>query len=559
MGNPDMFYPGKSAPQDPDAARDRFLAATVAFGHPGFLLTGREGELRSYYMIQALASLYTQSSADTIEYADADGVLRDTSSAVATGVYSRSQVVTRYADGTLTAVNGNTRHRLRTAIDGTVIDLPPNGYWGRSSNGTVRVFSGDLNGRRADLSVCPAYTYVDGRGTFARFPEGASAGVAICLALTNGLAEVLLHKTAEAGFPLSITEATALAQDNKDLGPAEVRVARGLSYVRPVAGAFSYRIRHTGRPPASPLACDVDQAPPGERLTVRGSAPHEVLLPPDAQPGTRVWQTFEGAWIDFTVSEPATLSATVEGDTLAVRPVSRFSVPRPARLLCQGVEHPFTLEPGANAPQRLTLPPGAVQTGAVSFALHFDPAGSLAPVAGTLTRRRVSHALPLPANRVAGMRLRGKPETALDTAATGAQLHTASSTCGGLTKAKALFMHPPYRDGVGHTFARYALTLPEQPLIFRCAVGKQDGSDPGDGILFRVVVEDAQGERTEIASQTVTAHAWHALEGTLTPWAGQRISLLLITDVGEKDNSSGDWGVWGDLCLEPPEPSYEWK
>jgi hypothetical protein len=25
---------------------------------------------------------------------------------------------------------------------------------------------------------------------------------------------------------------------------------------------------------------------------------------------------------------------------------------------------------------------------------------------------------------------------------------------------------------------------------------------------------------------------------------GQTVSLLLITDAGEKDNSSGDWGAW---------------
>ncbi len=558
MGNPEMFYPGKSGPKDPDAARDRFLAATVAFGHPGFLLNGREGELRSYYMLQALASLYTQASAVTIEYADANGDLRETSTAVANGAYTRSQVVTRYSDGTVTAANGHPSERLRAEVDGVALDLPPNGYWGRSSNGAVRVFSGALSGRRADLSVSPTYTYVDGRGSFARFPEGASAGVAICLNITNGLAEILLHKTAEAGFPFAIAEAVALSQNNQELGPAEVRVARGLSYVQPVAGAFSYRVRHMGKPPASALACDAAEAPPGERLAVRGAEAYEVVIPPDAKPGTRVWRTFEGAWIDFTACEAAALAAAVEGGTLVVRPVSRFSAPRPARLLCEGAEHPFTLEPGANAPQRLPLPPGASQAGRVAFALHFDPASGLAPVTGALVRRAVEQSLPLPSSRVAGMRLRGQPEAALDAPATGAQLHNATSACGGSAKAKALFMHPPYRDGVGYTFARYALALPQAPLVLRGTVGKQDGSDPGDGILFRVLVEDAEGTRSEIASRTATTHAWYEIEGTLAPWAGQRISLLLITDVGEKNNSSGDWGAWADLRLEPPEPAYEW-
>lgn len=96
------------------------------------------------------------------------------------------------------------------------------------------------------------------------------------------------------------------------------------------------------------------------------------------------------------------------------------------------------------------------------------------------------------------MALRSQAEQALDTSS-GAQLHAASATCGGVTKTRGLFMHPPYTGGPGYTFARYALTQPPQPLALRCAVGKKDGSDLGDGILFRAVVEDGDGKRTEIA------------------------------------------------------------
>ena len=557
MGNPDMFYPGHSAPKDPDVAMDRFLAATVAFGHPGFLVNGLDGELRSYYMIQALASLYTQASADTICYVNADGETCDTSSALANTCYSRSQLVTRYANGCLTAVNGNTAERLHTEFGGTLLDLPPNGYWGRNSNSTVRVFSGDVNGRRADLSVCPGYTYIDGRGAFTRFPEGASAGVAICRALTNNLSEILLHKTTEAGFPFTFDEAVALDQAGAVIGPAEIRVSRGLSYVQPVKDAFSYRVRKGQPPPVSPLACQVAEAAPGERLAVRGREPHEAVIPADAKPGMRVWQTFENAWIDFTVTAPALLTASVENGTLVARPISLLSTPRLVNLTCEGIAHPFTLEPGTNAPQRLTLPLGALQSGRLAFALSFDAASGLSPVTGKLTRRLVDQSQPLPAKRIAGMCLRQRSEAPLDTA-TGAQLRNSSSTCGSVTKPHGLFMHPPYEAGVGYTFARYTLAVPPRPTVFRCAVGKQDGSDPGDGILFRVTVEDAAGKLTQIGTRHATAHAWYELEGSLAPWAGQTVTLRLITDVGEKDNSSGDWGAWADLRLEPPEAAYVW-
>jgi hypothetical protein len=106
----------QSAPSDPDVAKDRFLAATVAFGHPGFLLYGRDGELRSYYMLQALASRYTQAAAETIRYADAAGALHETSAALANGAYTRSQVVTRYADGTVTAANGHPEARMAVTV-----------------------------------------------------------------------------------------------------------------------------------------------------------------------------------------------------------------------------------------------------------------------------------------------------------------------------------------------------------------------------------------------------------------------------------------------------------
>jgi len=95
------------------------------------------------------------------------------------------------------------------------------------------------------------------------------------------------------------------------------------------------------------------------------------------------------------------------------------------------------------------------------------------------------------------------------------------------------------------------LALPSETLQIRCAVGKKDGSDAGDGLLFKIAVEDAGGQRQEIARRQVTAHAWYTLEGSLAPWAGQTVSLLLITDAGEKDDSSGDWGAWSELELIP--------
>lgn len=475
MGLPSMFYPGKSEPQDPDTANDRFLAATVAFGHPGFLLRDRTGEMRSYYMIQALGSLYTQTSADTIQYLGSDGTAYDTSAAVANGVYRRSQIITRYADGTVTAVNGNPLERMKVKVANIALDLPPNGYWGRGARDTVRVFSGDVDGHRVDLSVSPDYTYLDGRGKFTRFAEGASAGVAICRTLTNDLVEVLLYKTTEAGFPFAMADAVALDKTNVVISVADVRTARGMSYVRPVAGAFSYRVRRILQPPAILLTCEQETVQPGDRVMVKGQQAYTLTIPEDAKPGDHLWYAFEQGWIDFTVALPAPKTAA------------------------------------APAPE--------------------------------------PH-LRLPAWYGRGVAFRGGAEQALESK-TGAMVTSATSACGGVSKPHGLFMHPPYRGGAGYAFARYLMDLPGQPLRLRGFVGKQDGSAEGDGIDFKVLVEDAAGKRTEILQAHVAKHEWREVAADLTPWAGQQVSVLLITDTGEKNNSSGDWGAWGDLRLSP--------
>ncbi len=117
-------------------------------------------------------------------------------------------------------------------------------------------------------------------------------------------------------------------------------------------------------------------------------------------------------------------------------------------------------------------------------------------------------------------------------------------------------MHPPYGDGVGYTYALYdPVALPELPLAtFRCLVGQQDGSNAGDGILFRVAVVDAAGFETEIARQLVEEHTWMPIEGDLTQWAGQTIRIKLIGDAGGADDAVGDWACFADMRIERSEP-----
>lgn len=156
----------------------------------------------------------------------------------------------------------------------------------------------------------------------------------------------------------------------------------------------------------------------------------------------------------------------------------------------------------------------------------------------------------LPEKYTTGMALRGKPKTS-DFGTTRASVTTGQRACGGLSKA-SVTMHPPWTGGVGYVFVEYEpVTLPAAPpAAFRAMVGKGDGSDPGDGILYKVAVVDDAGAETEVGCLVVAEHAWELIEADLSAFAGKAVRIKTITDVGENDDSSGDWACWADMRIE---------
>ena len=198
MGDFKMFW-REGVPLDKTMARDRFLAATVAFGHSGFLLRGsREDETLSYFMIQAAAARYTQAKAETVRYADADGRLLPLGQAIASGTLMRSQVVTAYSDGTVTAVNGSTN--LMMSAGGFV--LPPNGYAVKTPDGSVEVFSGEKDGHRIDWAKSPDYALVNGRGHAVDTPVGGTDGLIVRLLRRKGEEEVFASSATFVELPV---------------------------------------------------------------------------------------------------------------------------------------------------------------------------------------------------------------------------------------------------------------------------------------------------------------------------------------------------------------------
>jgi len=527
------------------------------FGHTGFLVRagGIRSTVRSYFLLQQLAKAYAQQRVARVQYADADGRLLDTSAAVATGAYQRSQLKVTYADGLEVWVNGHPSQTWRARVP-----LAPNGFHALDrKRGLEVVSSADDLHRRADFVRSAAYVYCDGRGRFREFDPVAADEAVIGLKRKDGTVEVIPvgePKVFAVGLGGRSGAAVALDTGRKELGAAETRLSRGLVFIVPRKGAFSYLLTPDDRPAVS-LACDRRRVVPGETVTVReGARSHRLAIPADAKDGQIVWRTVDDAWIHFQAVPLADARLDVGEGKLRLH--LRSNLPRGTAFVASlpGERRRARLAPGQW--QRLDFPPPKLVDGQV------EPI-ELKLSSGELSMRRkwwleakrgFRRLAELPSEFQAGQRFRGGLEGPLTAGSIAAARKDMS--CGGVRKS-GLFMHPPWRGGVGYSYALFGpVALPaEAPAALRCSIGKGDGSDPGDGILFRLAVVDDKGAEKVLAEKQWLRHAWGELTADLSKWAGRRVRIKLIADVGAKDNSSGDWACWAEMRIESAAPVVE--
>jgi hypothetical protein len=576
MGNGGMFYGKKEnfgdSPEENSARLDRFLAATLAFGHTGFLVreTGTAGMARSYFMAQQVHANYARETADSIRYADAGGRLLDTSAAVATGAFRRSQVLTRYANGLLVAANGHAEETWNVELAGTTHALPPNGFAAvlppDKAGAPPRLFVASewRDGHRADCAETPEYTYADGRGEFTRFARAATDGPLIVLPEKDGSFEAIPLDGARE-FAVSVggqtAEVIALDRDRKAIGAVPSRWSRGLIHIGPQKDAFSYRLKSAGAP-AAPLTCATARVFPGDTVTIRGKGDHRVDIPPDARPGTRLWIEREGGHIDFDVLPVAVVRRHVEhrpgGSGALVATLStQFPDAAEAEIECLGQKRRIPLSPGKETTARFEIP-APREPGIRDATLHARVAGRTHNAPGWLMAEfedfRIASLDPERPSRT-GMRLRGKAEETIRAENRASVAPSPALDCG-KDVLPGLAMHPPYAGGTGYAFAEYGpITLPPAPAAARARIGKRNGSDPGDGILFRIAIADEQGKEKIVAEKCQTDHAWSEITADLSPWAGQRIRIKLIADPGPTDNNSGDWAAWADAEIVSRRPA----
>lgn len=229
---------------------DRYFAGTIAFGHVGdfFNMRGRITPLvlRSYYLLQQLQSVYARDEVRGIRYADGTGSLLDTSAAMASGAYRRSQLKIDYVGGLEVWVNGNPEDVWTTPHG----DLPPNGFFARSRDGGLIVSSAIIDGRRADHVHSLAYDYIDGRGRWHRTPWGASDGQLVIRKDSTGELELIPFQATRFAVAAQTppNRLVALDEFGSELGAVAHELRDGLLFIQPVAKAISYRLTPANLP-----------------------------------------------------------------------------------------------------------------------------------------------------------------------------------------------------------------------------------------------------------------------------------------------------------------------
>ncbi len=157
------------------------------------------------------------------------------------------------------------------------------------------------------------------------------------------------------------------------------------------------------------------------------------------------------------------------------------------------------------------------------------------------TTQRLSDLVPEP---VWGCCSRGGKET-VGNENSGASFDVGENSCGGLRK-QGYFAHPPYVGGVGYAYGRFDVDLPKGAAVLKVAIGLRDGSTSQDGVVFKVAANRVGEEETILFEKHWQKTEWSEEVADLSDFAGQRITLKLITDVGGADNSYSDWACWGD-------------
>ncbi|MBI4607098.1 MAG: hypothetical protein HY721_34470 [Planctomycetes bacterium] len=277
-----QFFQGKDGWERPEniaASIDELIAATIAYGHIGWLVEeghGMRQTCRSYYMLQQLQSRYALERVASIRYGAgpdtgagvrAGAATLSSSEALLSGAWKESRLHVRYSNGLEVWVNGNRREPWSVARAGTEHALPPHG-WLAAGPDDFTESSELVEGGRCDRLSSPDYVFVDGRGALRSVDGVATSGSAavrrgkgeagLSIIAVEGVGELLLTAP---GRPFAASDvrsriarlasaeriaAEAFAADEKALGAAPAARVEGGWRLGAVEGAVRYEVGPAG-------------------------------------------------------------------------------------------------------------------------------------------------------------------------------------------------------------------------------------------------------------------------------------------------------------------------
>ena len=584
--------PAWRAPQNLDNAIDRFLLYTLAYGHIGWLLEEEHGIgriCRSYYMLQQVQTRYGLKAPSRIAYWDGKKTC-SVSEAVALDLDDdRRQLYVEYPGGLQLWFNDHPDEDWRVRVGTQDITLPPAGWAAWQSDDSLLSYSALLGGGKADYLRSPAYIYLDGRGQWFSTPEAGADGALAISPLSQRTLQVVRISGKEPfvirrpyGVQGEVTLCETYDVEGRPLAKPITHECGEETWIEPVANAVRYVLLFSGKPTWS-IAPAQDEAVAGGAMPMKmarlaqvtwqcdkGEVRNSQLLVPRNLPvGT--WIKIRGTVGDEThetrlrVCSPVYWRSRVvehyDDTHLFLTPswnlkglnVEKLDVVLKAPDGWQANTDRFPINT-RNLPQvlevRLLSSAPSGKEGNLEVALNGLPQ----PSAATFRLRRVQQQ-PLIADLRDlhfswGIARRREPERpALESA--GAAFYFDNDFVVGRVSKRGFFIQPPYSGGVGYTWAETEpIKLPTDPCQFRAFVGVKDSDAVSDGMLFRVEVVDARGNRRRVAEQMGYQDGWRLLTADLAPFADQLIQIRLIGDVGPKDNHIGDQGAWGEPIIQ---------
>lgn len=170
LGRMDQFF-GAPVPEDQRNSRspylDRYLAATLAFGHAACLPDigewGLASALKTYFLLQPLQALYVGIQVEAIHYHHNSNFLELTE-ALISAAHEHSQVRITYRSGLQVFVNGGWQEHWTVQVAERSFSLPPASFVACGPQGMV-AFSADAGAGRIDFCQGSDSLYVDTRGT----------------------------------------------------------------------------------------------------------------------------------------------------------------------------------------------------------------------------------------------------------------------------------------------------------------------------------------------------------------------------------------------------------